>query len=62
MTTTKLKPIFSGKHSRELWDDINEANTVDKLRWAVYHLACHCQEYEDSRERNRRYPVKGKGK
>jgi len=45
--TVKIrKKIFSGKHSEEMWDDINLARTVDQLRQALYLVCCRIQELE----------------
>ncbi len=42
----KHKYIFSGHGSKDLWDDINTAETCGQLRLALYALAVHCQELE----------------
>ena len=38
--------VFSGDNSVKLWDEINGANTVKKLRSALYYMGCKCQELE----------------
>lgn len=38
--------IFSGEHSRLMWNEINGAQTVDSLRGALYTVCCRLQEME----------------
>lgn len=42
----ELKPIFSGDSSIKLWEKISEANSIPKLRMALFSLACKVQELE----------------
>jgi hypothetical protein len=46
----KEKPIFSGKESKKMWDEINHAKTVEDLKEAVYDICCHLQELESRLE------------
>jgi len=39
--------IFSGKASEKMWDSINEVETVEDLRSALYDVCCKLQELED---------------
>jgi hypothetical protein len=36
--------IFSGKQSKDLWDDIHAVRNEEHD--ALYHLACRCQDLE----------------
>lgn len=39
--------ILSGSQSKTLWRDINKlANYSEPTHFAIYHLACKCQELE----------------
>ena len=38
--------LFSGNYSEELWNKVNNARTVKKLRLALYAVTCKCQELE----------------
>ena len=38
--------IFSGDYSQKMWDNINNAETVEELRWALYFVCCQIQELE----------------
>jgi hypothetical protein len=49
----KLKPIFSGDESKNLWESINKITKIKKKKkirdaaWgALYTLGCRCQELE----------------
>lgn len=41
-----MKKIFSGRYSKEMWDEINNAKTVEDLRDALYFVCCRLQELE----------------
>ena len=41
----RLRRIFSGKYSKDLWKAINKTKPK-KTQWALYDLGCHCQELE----------------
>ena len=43
----KLKYIFSGNYSRDMWHEINSAKTVADLRNALYTVCCRLQELEE---------------
>ncbi len=45
-TTASVDRRFSGELSKPLWNAINRADTLEKLRDAVYLLACTCQDQE----------------
>lgn len=47
----KLKPIFSGDESREMWGEINNAKTIRDLKDALYTVCCHLQTLEHRLER-----------
>lgn len=38
--------IFSGHDSRDMWDEINNAETVDDLKDALYFVCCKIQNLE----------------
>ena len=38
--------IFSGEYSRDMWDAINSAKTVEDLSIALYFVCCRLQELE----------------
>jgi hypothetical protein len=38
--------IFSGNHSVDMWDEINNADTIEDLRQALYFVCCRIQELE----------------
>ena len=38
--------IFSGDGSRDMWNDINAAETVDELKDALYFVCCRLQDLE----------------
>ena len=40
------KKIFSGEHSKGMWKEINDAETVVDLRDALYLVCCKLQELE----------------
>lgn len=40
------RPLFSGEFSRELWAQIDSADTVGELRRALYAVCCRLQELE----------------
>ena len=42
----KNKHIFSGDYSRDMWDAINNADTVEELKDALYFVCCRLQELE----------------
>ncbi len=39
-------PIFEGDYSVDMWRRINDAETVDDLRSALYLVCCRLQELE----------------
>lgn len=41
-----MSKIFSGDYSRDMWDEINNAKTVEELRDALYLVCCRLQELE----------------
>jgi hypothetical protein len=43
---TKMKKIFSGNNSKEMWAEINNAKTIADLRDALYGVCCKLQELE----------------
>ena len=42
----KLKPIFSGERSVNMWNHINNAKTIEDLKEALYTICCHLQALE----------------
>ena len=38
--------IFSGDASIKMWDEINNAKTIDDIKDALYSMACKMQELE----------------
>ena len=44
--TPSDKNIFSGKYSKEMWQEINSAKTKKKLRRALFGVCCKLQELE----------------
>jgi hypothetical protein len=42
----QMRRIFSGDHSVEMWDAINNAKTKEELRRALYLVCCRLQELE----------------
>lgn len=42
--------IFSGDYSRDMWDAINNAESVEELRHALYFVCCRLQELEKKLE------------
>lgn len=38
--------IFSGEYSRKMWDEINNAETTEDLKDALYTVCCRLQELE----------------
>jgi hypothetical protein len=42
----KMKKIFSGNNSKEMWAEINNAKTIADLRDALYGVCCKLQELE----------------
>lgn len=48
MKRKKEPRLFSGKESRQLWKDINATkDSTPLVWWAIYALACRCQELEE---------------
>ncbi len=43
---TNKNKIFSGDDSREMWSDINNAESVDDLKRALYFVCCSLQDLE----------------
>jgi hypothetical protein len=41
----KSQPIFSGAHSKSMWDAINSVKTIS-VRKALYIMGCRLQELE----------------
>ena len=41
-----MSKIFSGEYSRDMWDEINDAETKSELRSALYFVCCRLQEFE----------------
>lgn len=39
-------PFFSGKQSKDLWADVNNAKSIADVRKAMYHICCRLQELE----------------
>ena len=48
----KKHPIFSGEYSRDMWEVINSARTVEDLEIALYFVCCRLQELESRLERS----------
>ena len=48
----KKHPIFSGEFSRDMWEVINSARTVEDLEIALYFVCCRLQELESRLERS----------
>jgi len=46
MIKMKDEHIFSGEYSRDMWDAINKADTVEELKDALYFVCCRLQELE----------------
>ncbi len=44
-TLQRLRRIFSGKNSGDLWKEINKVKNR-KIYWPLYSLGCCCQELE----------------
>lgn len=42
------KEIFSGEYSRRMWNQINDAESVEDLKYALYTVCCRLQELEDT--------------
>ena len=42
----EMNKIFSGDNSRNVWKQINEAETVEDLKFALYAVTCKLQELE----------------
>ena len=40
------KLIFSGDYSKDMWNAINNADTVEELKDALYFVCCRLQELE----------------
>ena len=40
------KYIFSGEHSADMWDEINNAKSKSELRGALYFVCCRIQQLE----------------
>ncbi len=43
---TNKNKIFSGDNSRKMWSDINDAESVDDLKYALYFICCKLQNLE----------------
>ena len=46
MKKEKLKPIFSGENSRDMWNEIINAKTKEDLQFALYFVCCRLQTLE----------------
>jgi hypothetical protein len=46
-----MKPIFSGNESKEMWESINSALSIEDLRDALYVVCCKLQELESRLEK-----------
>lgn len=44
----KPKRIMSGEYSRDMWNAINSAETVEDLQDALYFVCCRLQKLESS--------------
>jgi hypothetical protein len=49
----KADRIFSGKYSEDMWKAINNAETKNDLRLALYFVCCRLQELESRIEKTR---------
>jgi len=47
----KYEPIFSGRKSVDMWQEINSARTIRDLRSALYTVCCQLQELESRIEK-----------
>jgi len=43
---SSIKPIFSGEYSRDMWREINGAESIEDLKSALYTVCCRLQELE----------------
>lgn len=41
-----IMEIFSGEYSRTMWNEINQAKTIEDLKDALYTVCCRLQELE----------------
>ena len=41
-----MKEIFGGEHSRKMWEEINNAETIEDVKDAMYTICCRLQEFE----------------
>jgi len=47
------KKIFSGDYSRDMWDKINNSESVEDLKFALYLVCCRIQELESKIDREK---------
>jgi hypothetical protein len=45
-TGDETPKIFSGKRSSDMWEEINNSDTIEDLRQALYFVCCRIQELE----------------